>query len=307
MCHARKVNATSLLTLAKSLGICMQGAWYQSIAYGVQAELKKILQENRVEHKSSHKEVVCPKASCQKNPTEVDHASPETPAVRNHADPFYMEYDGTDTNFWHFYVKNQKAVDAIMQACIDCYSRRIDVKDAKQDILLRLYRCNVLSRFNPARSKLNTWLTVTIGRYMQSLLRANDKKPYWDPWPTQHLDNTKHRHSSEQVMVQTLNGLSENKRNEAEFFGRRMTSSNSLPWELADEDEGDIDERLTSQELVQLIKKRMSPELAKTVDLLCSGYSSSDISRITGSAPGLFGSSKMIKIKEVGKRVCKLK
>jgi DNA-directed RNA polymerase specialized sigma24 family protein len=285
----------------------MQGAWYQSIAYGVQAELKKILQENRVEHKSSHKDVVRPKDSCQKNPTEVDHASPETaaiPAVRNHADPFHMEYDGSDTNFWHFYVKNQKAVDAIMQACIDCYSRRIDVKDAKQDILMRLYRCNVLSRFNPARSKLNTWLTVTIGRYMQSLLRANDKKPYWDPWPTQHLDNTKHRHSSEQVMVQTLNGLSENKRNEVEFFGRRMTSSNSLPWELADEDGGDIDERITSQELVQLIKKRVSPELAKTVDLLCSGYSSSDISRIMATS-SLFGSSKMIKIKEVGKRVCK--
>jgi hypothetical protein len=105
-------------------------------------------------------------------------------------------------------------------------------------------------------------------------------------------------------MVQTLNGLSENKRNEVEFFGRRMTSSNSLPWELADEDVGDIDERITSQELVQLIKKRVSPELAKTVDLLCSGYSSSDISRIMATS-SLFGSSKMIKIKEVGKRVCK--
>ena len=95
-----------------------------------------------------------------------------------------IQVEGED--FWKFYCKNRKVIDTIIDVQLSGYRNQLDVDDARQEILLRLHRCEVLKKYDSAKARLNTYLTGVIQGYVSSLLVAQRRQDnhFWNPWPS---------------------------------------------------------------------------------------------------------------------------
>jgi hypothetical protein len=256
-------KTTSLKSLGVAFNMSKQKLWHRSVACGIHTELLKMFAVNR-------------------NTTTVSVSK-----IRDPENSFHLDYDGTD--FWKFYTKNRTTVDRIIDACLTPYTGRLNLRDAKQEILLRLHRCDALGNYNPELSRLNTWLTTLVGRYVQTLLKIEIKKPYWDPWPTQEVDDPMYdRHTLERINVPSINGMAVEKDDE-------------LPFELSSENDN-IDDRITSRELVTLLKSKLTPEMNHMVDLLKEGVSIVDVANAFKTSPQ-FIAQKMSTIKRIAETI----
>ena len=142
-------------------------------------------------------------------------------------------------DFFDFYVTNKVAVDYIVDTNISTYGGDLDKNDLHQDILLRMHRNSILKRYQPHKSKLNTYLTNCVRGYIRTAKRETLKKNRWNPWPTQEK--------------KILNGVSLTPRaartipfQDAYREGQLMLTENSA------------EEELFMREVVEIVKSKMS-------------------------------------------------
>jgi RNA polymerase sigma factor (sigma-70 family) len=103
-------------------------------------------------------------------------------------------------DFWVFYPQHKKDIDDILTAQIYkivSYLSFSDKQDLRQDVLMRLWRCHILSTFNPALASFNTFFTNCIQGYIRNWV-TNKKKKQACCWLGGH---------NEQVYVHALNGI----------------------------------------------------------------------------------------------------
>ena len=204
-------------------------------------------------------------------------------------DRYHLQLNST--NFWEFYVYNKEALDATIFSHIVSYQKYLDLDDLHQEIILRFYRCNVLAKFDPDKSKLNTYMINTINGYAQSIFHSMTKTHSWNPWPTQDIDSDESFHY-EQTYFESMNGY---------------TPSNQdiqLPYELAAA--YSTEDQLALMESVEQVKKNLPVDAVNVFDLMVAGNSKGDVAVILGSKPPEI-SAKVKRIKETCRKVYNIK
>lgn len=176
------------------------------------------------------------------------------------------------TSFWAFYTKNRKALDAIIDSqvknCIRNYPNADEVCEIRQEVLIRMDRCNVLDRFDSTKASINTFITNTANGYIQRHLKKISDKPLWHPWPTMEFEEEKvHRFS--QAAYGSLNGVEMN-----------PFSDDNYAEELSSDCH--IDEGFFTQEIIAMVHKKL-PNAYGTLTLILKGYSYKEIAAELGT------------------------
>jgi len=81
--------------------------------------------------------------------------------------------------FWKFYEKNERDINAILTHSCNQYGYCVDPREMHSEILVRLFNSRCLERFNPARTKLNSYLTTYIRGYASHISQRELDNPLW--------------------------------------------------------------------------------------------------------------------------------
>ena len=158
-------------------------------------------------------------------------------------------------------------MDLILEAQIRPYTNIHNFGDFKQEVLLRLHRCNVLGRFDGNIARLNTWMTNNIQLYVKTLLKRNGLKPFWDSNPTTPELKTARQHY-ERVLFSSINGVSPD------------LDGDLVPSDLADEEESE--NAATAREIVRRLKTMLPRDLKRLFALLENGNTIKDLRMLGG-------------------------
>jgi RNA polymerase sigma factor (sigma-70 family) len=165
---------------------------------------------------------------------------------------------GNAKDFWEFYRKNSKAVEDIFTAqvfrvapCLNSFDR----DDLHQDVLTRMYRCNVLAQYNSNRAAFNTYLTGRIHGYIRHWVK--NKKHSWKKNGEQYYYT--------QVRVRSLNGWG--------------VASEDISLDDLVERPQDFDEQYDFHERIEILRKVTPPTLQGLLNLFYVGLSKEDIAK----------------------------
>lgn len=172
-----------------------------------------------------------------------------------------------ETNFWDFYRKNTAAVEDIFAAqawILASYLSSDERDDLHQEVLLRLYRCNALSKFKPNLASFSTYLTGTIRGYIMNWLDVRNTKsiPLWR--------SSKGAEASryERVYYKSLNGT-----NNEDDMSEDLPSSEHL------------EEGYSAREAVKLLRDNLPDKLKPLFNLMYVGLNKGEIARNFNLAP----------------------
>lgn len=173
-----------------------------------------------------------------------------------------------ETNFWEFYRKNEVAVEDIFaaQAWILASSLSPDERDdLHQDVFLRLFRCNVLSKYNPKLASFNTYLTGTVRGYIMNWLDVRYTKsiPCWRP--SKGAEASRY----ERVYFKSLNGVSHDDDD----------TSEDIPSSESPED------KYSAREVVKMLRDNLPNKLKPLFNLMYIGLNKGEIARNFNLAP----------------------
>jgi RNA polymerase sigma factor (sigma-70 family) len=164
-----------------------------------------------------------------------------------------------------------------------------DFNDLRQDVVLRLDRCNVLERFDPEKASLNTYLTVLIHGYSLSwFAMRTDSRHQWKPFPTQvrryvNIDNTDengNEYHFKRIHFKFLNGqglptgLSADKVCKA----GEVEPVEFIPEDLRSAD--NVGDRLEAKEILALLRDSLNEEERKVLDLLSLEFTQAKIAKV---------------------------
>jgi RNA polymerase sigma factor (sigma-70 family) len=165
-----------------------------------------------------------------------------------------------ETNFWEFYRKNTRVVEDIFSAQVwrlASYLPSYEMDDLHQDVLCRLNRCNILSRFDPEKASFNTYFTGTIRGYIMNWLSLrNNPNPSWRSSCGDSL-------SYKRVFYKTLNG----------GCHEDAGVSEDIPSKEC------LEETYALHEMIGLIRKSLPEKYWKLFDLFYAGLNKQDIAK----------------------------
>jgi RNA polymerase sigma factor (sigma-70 family) len=193
-----------------------------------------------------------------------------------------------ETDFLYFYQRNYREIDHIIQAQAGRFIDYNDFNDLRQDIIMRLNRCNVLAQFNPSRGvAFNTYLTNYIHGAVLHWLDRCGRNHRWKPWPTQtqYVESGNGQLHFKQWRYKSMNSLSEGEGLE------------DIPEDVMMVDP--IEENLSAKELVRMIRRALPPDLLKVFNLKFHGLTNQEIANTFGSSITMISKS-ISKIKLIG-------
>lgn len=169
------------------------------------------------------------------------------------------------SSFWEFYLKNRMALDSIIDSQIRSYSGTCEVPEVRQEIILRMNRCNILSRFNKEKSAINTFITGTVSCYVQTYFHNKKKTNHniWNPWPTQEEYNDEKTYRYSQKYVKSLNNVED--KNDNVSFDEDLSS--------------DSDDQYFIQETIEAVRKILPKNALETLNMFLTGHSLKEISQ----------------------------
>ena len=197
-----------------------------------------------------------------------------------------------EKNFFEFYKKNSDPINQILTSHIRAHTvSPEDEGDLRQDVLLKLHRCNVLGQFDNGKSHFNTYLTLKVDCYVRLWLRQKRKVEHhkWSPWSSQsYVRPGENSLRFEQEYFSSLNGVNPNNNHISED-------------PLID---ARFDEEYSSREMVDLLIKNLPKKLLPFLELLRQGYSKGELAEMN-SVTSSFIYEQVKKIKVHGKRILK--
>jgi len=165
-----------------------------------------------------------------------------------------------------------------MDGIIDVQIRKypddsIEIMEVRQEILMRMNRCNILDRFDSKKSALNTFITNTANGYVHTYFHNRTKNNYrvWNPWPSMDIEEEETIRYC-QHYCGSLNNTG-NLPNSSEDSFLEITPDNLdsiYPWEILD-----------------IVNKKMTPDMKDIFNLWYEGYSIREIAENLGTNPNI--------------------
>jgi len=193
-----------------------------------------------------------------------------------------------EKSFFEFYVKNQVAVDGIINANIGRFVQPTVRDDIRQDLLIIMERCDVLGGYAESKSAFNTYFTRVVKGY---ILHWFDKQrtPSWRPYPNGPKEKNSLRY--ERAYYKAFNGLV----NE---------DDESIPLDVAIMPT--IEDELSLEQACECLRGKLEDSVDESLvdvfDLVVKGHSNTEISRVLKTCEANV-SVKTTKIKNFGKKV----
>jgi hypothetical protein len=165
-----------------------------------------------------------------------------------------LKFSG-ERNFWDFYVKNQDSVDVIIAVHLIKYANRgIDLEDLKQDLLMTMQRREILTDFDPNKSKINTYITNYVKLTLITLVREVYKKGF------------------RQGLIKSLNASTDGNNSEFRFYDADIFDRRNPP----------PDEEINFEEEIIALDKRISHELSLALHMRLEGFTATQVAEARG-------------------------
>jgi RNA polymerase sigma factor (sigma-70 family) len=186
-------------------------------------------------------------------------------------------------SFMSLYTLNKKEIDIYLKAAVRPYSSLIELDELTSQViyLLSIADPDIMTKFDPKKSRLNTFITnhirYTVGHISQALIREK---------------TVKGRKDLTQVLFEDINGIN------PDSLSRKFTDEDAS-WTIPDDTEADDYE---TQDIINVIRKRLPDNLQHTFKQKLAGFSLREIAAESGvTVPAV--SSRMSKIQATVQKV----
>ena len=85
-----------------------------------------------------------------------------------------------EKNFWDFYNGNRADLDVILNSVCWRYSHSIEPAEMYSELILNLFNSRFLDRWDPSKSRLNTYITSLARGYARRIAGAQADAPFWN-------------------------------------------------------------------------------------------------------------------------------